>query len=290
MESLLVGLEREIHATVLYGALILFAVIEFVMPRLSAQHGIAARWSTNLGLGLGNGLLFGVLLPMGMVALALHVQSLGWGLMNRVSLSPWLALPLGVLALDLVKYWEHRLFHRIRLLWRLHVAHHADLDVDFTTGFRHHPLEALAAMVAVPLAILALGPSPVAVLVFQLLAVAAAIFTHANIRYAPWLDRVLRLAFVTHDAHLVHHSASRKETDSNFGLIFLFWDRIFGTYRAEPTGGLDGFTLGVEYFREPEELRLDRVLTMPLRVPASMPPGRPATWGPRPGYPVRPDP
>jgi sterol desaturase/sphingolipid hydroxylase (fatty acid hydroxylase superfamily) len=267
MDSLLIDRQEDIYAAIFYGAVIFFAVLEFLLPRVAQGHGIGARWLTNIALGAGNVLLVRLVMPIGLVAFALLLQSRGWGLFNMTALPLWLTLPVGILALDLAKYGEHILMHRVPLLWRLHAVHHADLDVDVTTGFRHHPAEALAGLLTLPLVTLIFGVSPLAVLIYEMLAAVVAIFSHANIRYTPRLDGTLRLVFMTRDAHAVHHSCHRAETDSNYGMVFLFWDRLFGTYRAAPTGGLDGMTCGLDYFREPRNLRLHNALMMPLRVP-----------------------
>lgn len=269
MDSLLIDRQDDIYAAIFYGSLILFAIVELLLPRISHQYGVGARWLTNISLGAGNLLLMGVIMPIGFVALSLLMESKGWGLLNATAAPLWLAYPLGVLLLDFGKYLEHILMHQVPFLWRLHVVHHADLDIDFTTGFRHHPVEALVSAVTLPLVILVFGVPPIAVVIYEVLAAVAAVFSHANIRYAPGLDRALRLIFMTRDAHAVHHSRERRETDSNYGLVFLFWDRLFGTYRAAPAQGLDGMTSGVEYFRETRDLHLHNVLTMPLRVPKS---------------------
>lgn len=267
MASSLIDHQQDLYAAVFYGSLIVFALGEFLLPRVRSRHGVGARWSTNFVLMAASFLLGRFVLPIGGIAFALYVASRGWGLMHLVALPLWLTLPAGILLLDLSTYWVHRLSHVVPLLWRAHVVHHADLDVDFTTGFRHHPFESLITAAAQLATILLLGIGPVAVLLYDMLATASAFYTHANIRLHPALDRLLRLIIVTRDAHVVHHSARRAETDSNFSQVFLFWDRLFGTYCKAPADGLDGMTEGLEYFREPRDLVIDRTLTMPFRVP-----------------------
>ena len=271
MQSLLLEHRDDIYGAVFYGSLALFAIAEFLLPFLAQRHAVGRRWLTNFTLGIGNMLLTGLIMPIGAVALALLVAEKGWGLFHVLNLPGWLSVPLGILLLDFAKYAEHVLMHRLPLLWRAHVVHHADLDIDFTTGLRHHPLEALVGAVTLPLVIVLFGAPALSVVAFQVLATAAALYTHANIRFHPALDRILRPILVTRDAHLVHHSAAVVETDSNYGLIFLIWDRLFGTYRAEAKGGPEGMTIGLDYFREPRELVIDRALTMPFRVPRSAP-------------------
>jgi sterol desaturase/sphingolipid hydroxylase (fatty acid hydroxylase superfamily) len=150
-------------------------------------------------------------------------------------------------------------------LWRLHRMHHADLDFDVTTGLRFHPVEILLSMAIKLMVVVALGAPAVAVLVFEVLLNATSMFNHANLRLPAWLDRTLRLVLVTPDMHRVHHSVVPRETNSNFGFNLALWDRLFGTYRAQPAAGHEAMTIGIEQFRDPRELRLDMMLAQPLR-------------------------
>jgi sterol desaturase/sphingolipid hydroxylase (fatty acid hydroxylase superfamily) len=183
------------------------------------------------------------------------------GLLNALVLPGLLTVVASVLLLDLLKYWEHRLIHRLPLLWRFHVVHHADLDVDFTTTFRHHPLEVAFSLMVSGAAIFLFGLSPLGVLSSSILASVVPTLSHANIRWHTTADRMLRAVFMTRDAHAVHHSARKEETNSNFSLVFIWWDRLFGSYRKAPAGGLDDYEVGVEHFRTSRDLALDRVLT-----------------------------
>ena len=156
------------------------------------------------------------------------------------------------------------MFHAVPALWRLHRMHHADLEFDTTTGLRFHPIE-IALSMAIKLGVVAaLGPPAVAVLVFEVLLNATALFNHANVRLAPRLDRVLRWIVVTPDMHRVHHSIIPAETNSNFGFNLPWWDRLLGTYRAQPAAGHEGMTIGIEQFRKRRDLWLDRMLIQPL--------------------------
>ncbi|MGG5890339.1 sterol desaturase family protein [Falsiroseomonas sp. HC035] len=157
------------------------------------------------------------------------------------------------------------LFHAVPALWRLHRMHHADLDFDVTTGLRFHPVEIILSTIIKLMVVVALGAPAVAVLVFEVLLNASSMFNHANLRLPAWLDRGLRLVVVTPDMHRVHHSVLPQETDSNFGFNLAFWDRLFGTYRAQPAAGHAAMTVGIAQFRDPRELRIDRMLTQPLR-------------------------
>ena len=206
-----------------------------------------------------------IVAPIGAVGFALLAEERGWGLFNAVALPRWLELLLALSLLDLAIYLQHRLFHYVPVLWRLHRMHHADLDVDVTTGARFHPVEILLSLGIKFLVVVPLGAMPLAVLLFEIALNATSMFNHSNVRVAPAIECLLRWLIVTPDMHRVHHSIVRRETDSNFGFNFPWWDRLFGTYRSQPEAGHQAMTLGIEQFRDPRELRLDRMLRQPFR-------------------------
>lgn len=203
--------------------------------------------------------------PTGAVGFALLAESHGWGLFRSLNLPAWVELVFGFVLLDLAIYIQHRIFHYVPVLWRLHGMHHADLDVDITTGARFHPVEILLSLGIKFVVIVALGAPVLSVLLFEVLLNATSMFNHSNVRIPALVERVLRWVVVTPDMHRVHHSILRHETDSNFGFNFPWWDRLFRTYRPQPEAGHDGMTLGIDSFRDPRELRLDRMLTQPFR-------------------------
>jgi sterol desaturase/sphingolipid hydroxylase (fatty acid hydroxylase superfamily) len=206
-----------------------------------------------------------LLFPLAAVGMAFLAQAKGWGLFNVASLPAWVAIPGVVLLLDLTIYGQHVAFHAVPFLWRMHRMHHADLEFDVTTGLRFHPGEIVVSMLIKLATVLVLGAAPVAVLIFEVVLNATSMFNHGNVRLPARLDRVLRLFVVTPDMHRVHHSIDRRETDSNYGFNVPWWDRLFGTYRDQPTLGHDRMTLGIDRFRAPRELWLDRMLWQPLR-------------------------
>jgi sterol desaturase/sphingolipid hydroxylase (fatty acid hydroxylase superfamily) len=177
----------------------------------------------------------------------------------------WASVLVAVMALDLAIYLQHVLFHAVPALWRLHRMHHADQEIDVTTGARFHPIEILLSMGIKLGVVAALGAPAAAVLIFEVLLNATAMFNHSNVRMPTWLDRGLRWVVVTPDMHRVHHSIVARETNSNFGFNLPWWDRLFGTYRGQPAAGHDAMIVGIEQFREPAEQRLDRMLTQPFR-------------------------
>src|SRR5262245_35467785 len=247
------------------GVLALMALWEFFAPRRRLITSRPVRWASNLGLVVLDAVAVRLLLPLGAVGMALVARERGWGLFNNLPLPGWLAVALAVVALDLVIYLQHVLFHAVPLLWRLHLVHHADLDFDVSTGVRFHTLEILLSMGIKMAAVVLLGAPAVAVLLFEVLLNATSMFGHGNVRLPAWLDRVLRLVVVTPEMHRVHHSVRWRGTNSNFGFNLPWWDYLFGTYRAQPAAGHEGMTIGLQQFRDERQVeRLDQLLLFPL--------------------------
>lgn len=268
METI-VGNEATIRSAVFFGVLVAMALAEVVAPRRRREIPRLLRWSNNLALVVVDTALVRLAFPVLAVGLAVMAQGQGWGLLNVWEVPVWVAIPLAVVLLDLTIYLQHVMFHAVPGLWRLHRMHHADLEFDVTTGLRFHPVEILLSMGLKLAVVAALGPPAVAVLIFEVLLNGTAMFNHSNLRLPRKLDAVLRLFVVTPDMHRVHHSILPSETNSNFGFNLPWWDRLLGTYRAQPRDGHEGMTIGIEQFREPRELWLDRMLTQPARGPAS---------------------
>ena len=241
------------------------AAWEFAAPRRKALYTRRARWPHNLGLLFVDALVLRLVAPGAVIGVALAAEQRGWGFLNAVALPWWLAFAIGVVLLDLVIYFQHVMFHAVPTLWRLHRVHHADQDFDVTTGTRFHPIEILLSTVIKCAAVAAIGAPAVAVLVFEVLLNASAMFNHANASLPAWAERWLRWLLVTPDMHRVHHSVLYDESSSNFGFNLPWWDRLFGTYRAQPSLGHDAMTIGVDAFRSPEDLRLDQLLIQPLQ-------------------------
>jgi sterol desaturase/sphingolipid hydroxylase (fatty acid hydroxylase superfamily) len=241
------------------------ALWEVLAPRRRPALGRGRRWPANLGIAALNAGLVRLVVPGGATGAALWVEARGWGLLPALDARGWAAVAVSVVALDLAIYLQHVAFHAVPALWRLHRMHHSDLDFDVTTGARFHPLEILLSAGIKVGVVAALGAPALAVLVFEVLLNATSMFNHGNVRLPGRLDRVLRWALVTPDMHRVHHSAVRRETDSNYGFNLPCWDRLFGTYRAQPAAGHEAMTIGLERFRDPRELRLGRMLLQPFQ-------------------------
>ena len=268
MEALLES-EHPLRLSVFASAFIAIAAWELVAPRRVQTQTRRQRWPGNLGILLVDAILLRLVLPGVTVGFSLLAESRGWGLLALSPMPSWLKIVTALLVLDLVVYLQHVLFHAVPVLWRLHRVHHTDLDVDVTTGIRFHPAEVLLSTLIKCTAIAAFGPPVIAVLVSETLLSTTSVFNHGNVRIPIGLDRVLRCIVVTPDMHRVHHSIVRNETNSNFGFNFPWWDRWFGTYRAQPAAGHTNMTIGIEEFREDDDARLGRLLLQPLRGTAS---------------------
>ena len=241
------------------------ALWELLAPRRRQAIGRSRRWPSNLGIVALNTLLVRLVFPVAAVGVALLAETRGWGLFRVLPAPASLAVIASVILLDLAIYFQHVLFHAVPVLWRLHRMHHTDLEFDVSTGARFHPFEIVLSMVIKLGVVAALGAPAAAVLIFEVLLNATSMFNHGNVRVPMQLDGVLRWVVVTPDMHRVHHSVVPRETNSNFGFNLPWWDRLFGTYRAQPAAGHEGMTIGIEQFREPRELRLDRMLMQPFR-------------------------
>ena len=261
--------EPQLRLGVFLSVLAIMALWELLAPRRRRDIPRVIRWSNNLALVVIDTIVLRLTFPILAVGLAIMAQERGWGLFNFFDAPAWVAVFVSVIVLDLVIYLQHVMFHAVPALWRLHRMHHADLDFDVTTGLRFHPIEIVLSMGIKLAMVLVLGPPAVAVLIFEVLLNATAMFNHGNARLPLVVDRFLRLIMVTPDMHRVHHSILPEETNSNFGFNLPWWDRLLGTYRAQPAAGHDAMTIGIEQFRTPRDQWLDRMLVQPIKGPAS---------------------
>ena len=269
MSEMLLAYEPLVRFGAFAGILAAMALWEVAAPRRRRDIPRLLRWSSNLGIVGIDTLVVRLTFPVLAVGLAAVAEERGWGLLNVLEVARWVAFTASLLALDLAIYLQHVMFHAVPALWRLHRMHHADLEFDVSTGLRFHPVEMVLSMGIKLAVVTALGPPAIAVLVFEVLLNATSMFNHGNVRIPAAVDGVLRLIVVTPDMHRVHHSIHPRETNSNFGFNLPWWDRLLGTYRAEPKEGHEGMTIGIEQFRTKRDLWLDRMLIQPLRGPAS---------------------
>lgn len=258
--------EPQIRLSVFLGLFGLIAVWEWRRPCRRQQLGRVLRWGNHLALTVLNGLIVRWLFPAAAVGMASWVQQQQLGLFNQFEVSSWLSVPLAVVLLDLAIYWQHRLFHRIPLFWRLHRVHHADTDFDLTTALRFHPLEILLSMLIKWGVIILLGPALLAVLLFEVILNGMAMFNHANASLPGWLEKPLRRLLVTPDMHRVHHSVVSAEMHSNFGFNLSVWDRLFGSYCAQPQRPQQTMTIGLPSPRMPAQVSwLSGMLKLPFQ-------------------------
>ncbi len=247
------------------GVLAIMATYEIAAPRRKLSAPKRLRWFSNLGIVVVNTLVLRLLFPLAGVGFALYASERGWGLGPLLGAPQWLWAIVCVIALDAAIWAQHVMFHHVPVLWRLHRMHHADLDIDVTTGLRFHPVEIILSMLIKFAVIALLGAPAVAVLIFEVLLNATAMFNHSNVKLPERADAIIRTLIVTPDMHRVHHSVDPTETHTNFGFNLSIWDRLAGLYKAQPKLGHDGMSIGLPVFRDEGELRLDRMLLQPLR-------------------------
>jgi sterol desaturase/sphingolipid hydroxylase (fatty acid hydroxylase superfamily) len=257
--------EPALRLAAFFGVFALIALWEAACPRRERLHPRRVRWAANLGLVILNSVVLRLVFPMAAVAFATLAAERGWGLLNALALSDWATLIVAVLALDFAIYLQHVMFHAVPALWRLHRVHHADPDYDVTTGARFHPIEIVLSMLIKFAVIAVLGAPAAAVLVFEVLLNATAMFNHGNLKLPAGVDRILRRFIVTPDMHRIHHSMEVAEANSNFGFNLPWWDRLFGTYRAQARLPQESLAIGVEGLTgDPRCVRLTGMLALPF--------------------------
>jgi sterol desaturase/sphingolipid hydroxylase (fatty acid hydroxylase superfamily) len=258
-------LEAAIRFGVFVAIFLAIAGLELLLPRRPRVHARGRRWLINLGLLTVDVVAQRLTVGAAAVAAALWAEANGVGLLHRLAWPGWIEGLLAFALLDLTIWGQHVATHKIPLLWRLHQVHHADLDVDLTTGIRFHPVEIVLSALLKAGVVLLLGASVWSVILFEAALNASAVFTHANLRLPEVLDRRLRRVICTPDMHRIHHSTDRSETDSNYGFCLSIWDRVFGTFRWAPARGQMGVELGLPAERDPARLGLGSLLAMPFR-------------------------
>ena len=264
-ESLL-EYEPVIRLCAFAGIFAVMALWELAAPRRPLYVSKKLRWFSNLGIVALNTALARVILPMAPVAFAFVAAEHGWGVFNIIEWNVWVELVIVVVLMDFFIWLQHVMVHAIPLLWRLHRMHHADIDFDVTTGARFHPIEIFISMLIKFATIVVLGPSIVAVIIFEVLLNGMAMFNHGNVGLPKSLDKFLRFFIVTPDMHRVHHSIEDDETNSNFGFNLSIWDRIFGTYKEQPRDGQVNMTIGIQQFNTPKQATwLHGLLIMPFK-------------------------
>ena len=265
LDEFLVKHEVIIRSGVFLGMLMVMAGWESRLPRRTCSISKSVRWLNNIGLILLNSVLLRILFPTAAAGVALFCQRQGWGILNIWPLPTLLGIIVAVIVLDLAIYLQHVMFHAVPVLWRVHRVHHADLDFDVTTGLRFHPIEIILSMLIKFSVIVVTGAPVSAVVLFEVILNAMSMFSHGNVRLPAPVDKWLRYLIVTPEMHRVHHSVEDDETNSNFGFNLSLWDRLFGTYRAQPRAGHAGMTIGIRTFRDSRRcVSLAGLLTLPF--------------------------
>lgn len=259
--------ETQLRLLIFVGVLVVMAVLETLRPKRERQQSRKQRWATNLSLVVVNSVVLKLLGPVSAILAAEFAMQNNWGLLtlNPWHLPMWADIIIGVVLLDFAIYLQHVASHRIPFLWRFHKVHHADRDIDVTTGIRFHPIEAALSMLYKCIVILILGPLVVSVFIFEIILNASAMFNHANIALPKKLDRILRIALVTPDFHRVHHSAIEKETNSNYGFFLSFWDKCCKTYIDQPQNNHRDMTIGLTSYQTIQPSKLLWCLSLPFK-------------------------
>ena len=259
--------ESMLRLAAFLGALGLMMGWEWLVPARRLKFPRWLRWGSNLGIVIINTAVLRLLFPILAAGTAIWAAENQWGWLNRMDWPAWLEVVVAIALLDLAIYLQHVMVHAVPLFWRFHRLHHADLDYDATTGLRFHPVEIVFSMLIKMAVVASMGAPLLAVVLFEIILNVGSVFNHGNVRLPAWLEPWVRAIIVTPDMHRVHHSAIQNETDSNYGFSLSIWDRIFGTYRKQPVRGHTDMTIGLEYFREGEELYLHRMLLQPIKNP-----------------------
>ncbi len=254
--------EKSIRLISFVGVLLIMGAWEALFQRKNTVDSKIKRWLNNLGLVAANNLILQLGFIMLPVTFAAFAQSKGMGIFNQLSLPIWANWIATVIIFDFIIYLQHVLFHFVPVLWQLHQVHHSDLDIDVTTAIRFHPIEIILSLLIKLVTVAAFGFPPEAVLLFEVVLNATAMFNHANIYIPNVIDKIIRLLIVTPDMHRVHHSVVMDESNSNFGFSLSIWDRICGTYQAQPDAGHDDMTIGLTYAKKPKSLI--QLLIMPF--------------------------
>ncbi|MDX2320126.1 MAG: sterol desaturase family protein [Moritella sp.] len=258
-----------LRASAFIGLLILLAIGEYYKPKRPLTASKWQRWGNNLAIVLINNLTLKLFIPVLAIDAAVLAEQQQWGLFSLANLdatiNETILILVSIMLLDAAIYFQHKIFHQVPFLWRLHRMHHSDLDIDVTTAIRFHPIEIVLSMLIKIAVIIALGVPAIAVVLFEMLLNLTAMFNHSNIRLPSKLDRYIRTILVTPDMHRIHHSTNSHETNRNFGFCLAWWDRLFGSYQAQPKLGHQNMEIGLPYFRDPKECQVQRMLTQPFR-------------------------
>lgn len=269
MKQFITSNEGIIRLSVFGGVLVLMLLLETLFPRKKRTQNRGLHIATNLGIVVLYTVILRVIFSVvaigAAVGVAAYASAQGWGLLNLKDLPIWLHILISAVLLDMAVYWQHVASHKIPMIWAFHKMHHADRDIDATTGIRFHPVEIVLSMLYKMVIVLILGPHVIGVILFEIILNGSAMFNHANVRLPLWLDKAVRVLFVTPDMHRVHHSVIGRETNSNYGFNLSIWDRIFGSYIDQPKEGHDKMTIGLPEYQTDKPSHLLWCLALPFK-------------------------
>ncbi len=266
MKQFIISNEASIRLGFFIGIFVIMCVWEILAPKRKLTVSKTRRWLSNGSIVIANTLVLRFVFPILSVGVAFFCVDYGYGLFNLISFPNWLAVIVCIVFLDMLIYWQHVIFHKVPLFWRIHRMHHADMDIDVTTGSRFHPIEIVLSMLIKFLAIIILGIPVLAIIIFEVILNLTAMFNHSNVRIPFGLDAIIRKFIVTPDMHRVHHSVIPKETNSNYGFNLSIWDRLFGTYIEQPKEGHLDMQIGLNAYRDVRASQdLDQMLLIPFK-------------------------
>ena len=240
--------DASFRLSIFFTILLVMLVLESFFPARKSKLTKPVRWLGNFSLLILSSIVARLLIPIGVAGIALYASKQGIGLFNIINLPTWLSIAISVLLLDLMIYWQHRIFHLVPMLWRFHKVHHADSHIDASTGLRFHPVEIALSILLKALAVLILGVPATAVIIFEVALNGFALFNHANIRLPRWLELPLRALLITQVLHRIHHSQVVNETNSNYGFSVSWWDRVFGSYKSQAQKSDEDLDIGLKSY------------------------------------------
>lgn len=241
--------------------IIVFLLLEFFFPRKSTNNKNPNNWLVNFGLYMV------ILIFRPLVAPLLIILS---DIIYYQPFNLWFSLPtpiiliLSTLVIDLFIYWRHRVFHLFTILWRCHLVHHSDTEMNVSTNFRHHPFEFIVSNALMTLFLYAIKLPEFTIITYFFLSTAISLWHHSNVKHTSLLEKLLQPIFITPEIHRLHHSSNTQQRNSNYGMIFSFWDRLFLSYTA-PKNTQNDIEFGLEYFREDTDKTFINVLLQPVR-------------------------
>lgn len=265
--AFIVNNEAILRALFAGGGLLLFLCLGLIFRfRLAEEYFSPSRIATNIALSFINTLLIKLLIPISLVGVAIYAQEKNIGVLNKLWLVDMVGFFVGLCCLDLAIYWQHRIFHQVPQLWRIHRVHHSDTGLDTSTALRFHPLEIIISFFIKSVVILSIGVSPAAVIVFEIVLNFSALFHHGNYKLPKIIDGILRWFIVTPDHHRVHHSTNPKEMNSNYAFFLTVWDRIFYSFTQTTERRAEFVQIGLPNLRNSRELTLWYLIKQPFKM------------------------